>query len=56
MNDGDALQQLAQPVNSAAAWAHLYVEDEVEVVVDLTTTTDGEDADELRLARPAPMP
>ena len=30
MNDGDALEQLVQPVNSAASWAHLYVEDEVD--------------------------
>ena len=43
MNDGDALEQLAQPVNSAAYWAHLYVEDEVEVVVDLTAADDHED-------------
>jgi hypothetical protein len=45
MDDGDPIEQLAQPVNSAAYWAHLYVEDEVEVVVDLRTT-DDENQDE----------
>ena len=47
MDDGDALEQLAQPVNSAAYWAHLYVEDEVEVVVDLTAAEEEHEVEPL---------
>jgi hypothetical protein len=47
MDDGDPIEQLAQPVNSAAYWAHLYVEDEVEVVVDLTAAEEEPEVEPL---------
>jgi hypothetical protein len=48
-DEGNELEALAQPVNSAAYWTHLYVEDEVEVVevIDLTSTEDDHEEEHL---------